>query len=480
MSSAERIIRVENLSKCYHIWASPVARLKGPLYGRLASWLPLPAGARRWLRRLEADCCRDFYALDGVSFEVARGESFGIVGRNGSGKSTLLQIITGTLRPTSGSVEVRGRVAALLELGSGFNPEFTGRENVRLNAALLGLTPREIEDRLEAMLAFADIGQFVDEPVKTYSSGMMLRLAFAVIAHIDADILIIDEALAVGDVFFVQKCMTFLRNFQENGVLLLVSHNADAVTALCQNAVWLDHGKLRRSGSPKEVTEAYLEAFFEADTGNRRRLKDPATASVAPAVAAAPPTRRDQRILYLNQTQHRNDLQVFEFDSQAASFGTGGGRIVSVNLEAAVGEPLAWVVGGEDVTLHIVCEALEQLEHPIVGFFVKNSLGQKLFGDNTFFHSQGDELSTGAGERFEARFTFQMPILPPGEYMIAVALADGTQVDHIMHHWMHDALPFRSISSSLHANGLLGLPMLAVSLNHVDTGIPAQLAAAEA
>ena len=270
MSLEERIITVENLSKSYHIWSSPLARLQSPAYQWLADLPLLPTGWKKFLRRKGSELFREFFALHEVSFQVERGQSVGIIGRNGSGKSTLLQIVTGTLQPTGGQAEIRGRVAALLELGSGFNPEFTGRDNARLNAALHGLTPAEIDARLGDMLAFADIGDFVDQPVKTYSSGMMLRLAFAVIAHIDADILIIDEALAVGDVFFVQKCMAFLQRFQERGVLLLVSHSAAAITTLCQKALWLDAGRLRMAGSPKEVTEAYLEAFFEADTQNKR------------------------------------------------------------------------------------------------------------------------------------------------------------------------------------------------------------------
>ena len=317
MSLEESIIVVESLSKSYHIWSSPVARLQSPAYASLADVPLLPLGWRKLLRRKAAELYREFFALHDVSFHVERGQSVGIIGRNGSGKSTLLQIITGTLQPTGGQAEIRGRVAALLELGSGFNPEFTGRDNARLNAALHGLTPAEIDARLADMLAFADIGDFVDQPVKTYSSGMMLRLAFAVIAHIDADILIIDEALAVGDVFFVQKCMAFLQRFQERGVLLLVSHSAAAITALCQKALWLDAGRLRMAGSPKEVTEAYLEAFFEADAQNKRGTDGkPAhettamDATEAAADESRPVVRRDQRLLYLNQTQHRNDLEI--------------------------------------------------------------------------------------------------------------------------------------------------------------------------
>ena len=484
MSPAERIITVESLSKSYHIWSSPLARLQGPAYQWLADLPLLPTGWRKLLRRKAGECSREFFALHDVSFHVERGQSVGIIGRNGSGKSTLLQMITGTLQPSGGQAEIRGRVAALLELGSGFNPEFTGRDNARLNAALHGLTPAEIDARLGDMLAFADIGEFVDQPVKTYSSGMMLRLAFAVVAHIDADILIIDEALAVGDVFFVQKCMAFLQRFQERGVLLLVSHSAAAITALCQKALWLDAGHLRLAGSPKEVTEAYLEAFFAADTQTKRPA-DATPAGATPAMDATataaddarPVARRDQRLLYLNQTQYRNDLEIFEFDPKAASFGLREGQVVDVALEGADGHPLAWIVGGEVVSLKIRYESAVGLAHPIIGFYVKNGLGQQLFGDNTFFSSRGQDLEDGPDARYEAFFTFQMPVLPPGDYVITVALADGTQTDHIMHHWIHDALAFKSVSSPLRAVGLLGLPMIDVGIQRVGARTPALTAA---
>ena len=190
-----------------------------------------------------------------------------------SGKSTLLQMICGTLNPTSGSIQTNGRIAALLELGSGFNPEFTGRENVYMNASVLGLSNEEIDARFDDIVAFADIGDFIEQPVKTYSSGMMVRLAFAVIAHVDADILVIDEALAVGDAFFTQKCMRFLRNFMKTGTVLFVSHDTGSIKSLCNYALWLEKGQVLQEGTPKEVCELYLEAFYEAQQGKSSTTK---------------------------------------------------------------------------------------------------------------------------------------------------------------------------------------------------------------
>ena len=214
-----------------------------------------------------------FNALSDVSLSVKKGETIGIIGRNGSGKSTLLQLVCGILQPTSGSIVVNGRVSALLELGAGFNPEFSGRENVYINGSILGFSKEEIESRYGAIVEFADIGEFIEQPVKTYSSGMTIRLAFAVIAHADADILVIDEALAVGDAFFTQKCMRFLRKFMKTGTILFVSHDTNSVKNLCNRAVWLERGQVLHEGEPKEVCERYLEAFYEVKQGQSSTTK---------------------------------------------------------------------------------------------------------------------------------------------------------------------------------------------------------------
>ena len=251
--SSEIAIKVENLSKCYQIYGQPHDRLKQSIYPRL----------QRLAGKQPKQYFREFWALKEISFEIKKGETVGIIGRNGCGKSTLLQMICGTLNPTSGSIQTHGRIAALLELGSGFNPEFTGRENVYMNASVLGLSNDETSSRFDDIVAFADIGDFIEQPVKTYSSGMMVRLAFAVIAHVDADILVIDEALAVGDAFFTQKCMRFLRTFMKTGTVLFVSHDTGAVVNLCNRGVLLDHGSVVMEGHPKEVTEKYLAKLYE-------------------------------------------------------------------------------------------------------------------------------------------------------------------------------------------------------------------------
>lgn len=251
--SSEIAIKVDNLSKCYHIYDTPRDRLKQFVLPR----------ARRLLGMQPKNYFREFWALKDVSFEVKKGETVGIVGRNGGGKSTLLQLICGTLNPTSGSIQTIGRVAALLELGAGFNPEFTGRENVYLNGSVLGLSKDEIDTKLEDILAFAGIGQFIDQPVKTYSSGMVVRLAFAVAINVDPQILIIDEALAVGDELFQRKCFSRIEAIRAAGAtILFVSHSGGTVVELCDRALLLDSGERLAMGAPKQIVGRYQKLLY--------------------------------------------------------------------------------------------------------------------------------------------------------------------------------------------------------------------------
>jgi lipopolysaccharide transport system ATP-binding protein len=448
MSSDAIAIRVDNLSKCYPIYNTPRDRLKqfvAPRLQRMAGITP-------------KQYFREFWALKDVSFEIRKGETVGIIGRNGSGKSTLLQIICGTLHPSTGRIEVNGRVAALLELGSGFNPEFTGRENVYMNAGIMGLSRYETSARFSAIEAFAEIGDFVDQPVKTYSSGMLVRLAFAVIAHVDADILVIDEALSVGDVFFVQKCMRFLRKFMERGTVLFVSHDTGAVLNLCETAIWLHKGRVQARGLPRTVTEKYLETLYETQQGpgavptQRETVSKPAASapSRAPAERASSP-------------DHRNSIELFTFDPNGADFGKRGIDIRAAGLFDAAGNPLSWAAGGDAVSLRIQCRAAQSAFSPIVGFMVKDRLGQVIFSDNTYVGYAHRPLTLAAGEEFEARFDFQMPVMPQGDYVVAVAVAEGTQAEHVQHHWIHEAMAFK-VHSSVVCHGLIGIPMASIEL----------------
>ncbi len=253
------LIQAEHLTKAYRIWETPSARLKGPLMASLANGFPRSSAIHKGLTHRASKSYRDFYALRDVSFSIKRGEATGIIGRNGSGKSTLLQLIAGTLAASQGNLQVNGRVAALLELGSGFNPDFTGRENVHLNGALFGLSRSEVLGKFDEIEAFADIGDFIEQPVKTYSSGMMMRLAFAVAVTLQPDILIIDEALSVGDVFFTQKCFQRIRDIVSRGAtLIFVSHDMGAVQNLCDRALLLHQGNLVFDGVPEDCVSRYF------------------------------------------------------------------------------------------------------------------------------------------------------------------------------------------------------------------------------
>ncbi|MFB9867333.1 ABC transporter ATP-binding protein [Vreelandella sulfidaeris] len=436
-------IEIASISKRFEIFKQPRDRLKQMLLPRLQRSLGLPP----------KQYFREFWAVKNISFSVKKGETVGIIGRNGSGKSTLLQMLCGTLSPTTGNIKTVGRVAALLELGAGFNPEFTGKENIYMNASVLGLSKAEIDDRYDKIVSFSGIGEFIDQPTKTYSSGMMVRLAFSVVAHVDADILIIDEALAVGDAFFTQKCMNFLRQFMQRGTVLFVSHDTSAVRSLCDRAVWLDYGNLVMDGTPKDVSERYLEAFYESQQGKVDIVKSETKNELSNKLEY-----KDQRDLYINKSNLRNDLEVFKFNPTASSFGSGNARITNVQFLNEAKSPFAWIVGGEDVLLTVEVENKEELFGPIVGFFVKNKLGQEVFGDNTFLSYQDKNIVCPPNSKITANFYFQMPRLAVGDYSLTIAIAEGTQHEHIQHHWIHDALMFRSEASSV-VSGEVGIPM---------------------
>jgi lipopolysaccharide transport system ATP-binding protein len=442
MSSNEIAIKVEHLSKSYLMYDRPTDRLKQFIYPRL----------QRLVGKPPKTYYREFWALSDVSFEVKRGETVGIIGRNGSGKSTLLQMICGTLNPAGGSVQTSGRVAALLELGSGFNPEFTGRENIYMNGAVMGLSTEEIDARFDEIIAFADIGEFIEQPIKTYSSGMLVRLAFAVIANVDADILVIDEALAVGDAVFTQKCMRFLRRFMETGTILFVSHDISSVNNLCQTALWLDHGAMRMFSDAIDVTKEYTLYC------NRQIYDD------SIKLAALPGDGRP-RDLHFDEKRIEPETKISFFENIANSDGwkTSGAEILGASLTKINGEPVTTLLGGEKVVLKIQAIAYQPLASPIIGFLVKDRLGQSLFGEHTYTYVQPPH-ALNTGERLEAEFVFSLPLLPNGEYSMSISIADGDPYDHIQHHWLHEAM-ILTVQSPKLRYGLVGIAFDSVSMS---------------
>ncbi len=437
----QKVLSVSDIAKNYTSYNKPIYRLLSFFVKPKEHWYV------------------GFQALKGVSFHLKKGETVGIVGRNGSGKSTLLQIIVGTLSASSGSVKSQGRIAALLELGAGFNPEFSGRENVYLNGSIYGLSREQVDERFSEIEAFADIGNFIDQPVKTYSSGMFVRLAFAVIAHVDADILIIDEALAVGDALFSQKCMRFLEQFKERGSILFVSHDSGSVTRLCDRAIWLDAGKKIQEGTAKEVTEAYLEHLYSQQQEVRKskpthgKLKGDNRENVSLFRYAY-----DARTDLLNQSVLRNDVKIQPFNIKGDSFGTGLAKVIDVCIRDEEGRDLSYVVGGSKVVIDITFEAKADLEDIIVGFLLKNRQGQVLCGDNSFLALEDEKKLIEKDCCYSAQFGLTLPYLLADDYVLSVGVASGTQIEHVQHCWLHDALVITVLSDHL-VHGMFGLPL---------------------
>lgn len=394
----EVAVSLKDVSKCYKRYGRPVDRLKELL---------LPGKSQ----------AQEFWALRGLNLEIARGETLGIVGQNGSGKSTLLQIIAGTLTPTTGQVQVQGRVSALLELGSGFNPEFTGRQNVFFNGRLLGLSQEEITDRFEQIVAFAEIGDFLDQPVKTYSSGMFVRLAFAVAANTSPDVLIVDEALAVGDVYFQQKCFEHIRLLREAGTtLLFVSHDMGAVYRLCDRAILLEQGEVVLASKARQVIDLYearLLKKLDSHSQNiqiQTRLKPEAALALTdrestpiPLIEGKVPERLSER---LEEVMIKQPEVEIEF----------------IRLLDEDDHPLESVVSDQVVQLAIGTRFLDAFDDPHIGLKIRDRTGMVIFETNTYCmgcHAGAVE----AGTLLETRFTFRVALIE-GEYTITIGVSD--------------------------------------------------------
>lgn len=421
MSSDDFAVRVQHLAKCYEVYPTPGDRLKQFLLPRVSAALGRPTHTY----------FQEFWALQDVSFEVGRGETVGIIGRNGSGKSTLLQMICGTLSPTRGSVQTRGRVAALLELGSGFNPEFTGRENVYLNATVLGLARQEIDARLPDILEFADIGAFIDQPVKTYSSGMVVRLAFAVQSQIEPDVLIVDEALSVGDARFQAKCFDRLRKLKERGTsILLVTHSSEQIVTHCTRAVLLNDGAVVEIGEPRQVVNRYLDLLF----GRERRSQtspEPTEAALPPPTAPSP--------YPLSQTEDVFATHV-GYNPHEYRWGDGSARILDFYLAAGGEAYPAAVETGEQVTLAVSIQFVGHLVRPILGVTIKTKEGVTVYGVNTeTLQAEAFDALGRAGTVITPVVSFRCH-LAPGDYFISLGLASRQGVDVVPHDRRYDAI----------------------------------------
>lgn len=398
MSSNHAAIFLRQLSKKYPVYERPSHKL-----------LELVTLRRRQFHR-------EFWALRDVDLEVKPGTTLGIVGQNGSGKSTLLQIVAGILRQSRGDCFVEGNVSALLELGSGFNPEFTGRENVFMNGAIMGLTRRQMEERLPEILEFAEIGDFIDRPVKTYSSGMFMRLAFSVAIHVDPDILLVDEALAVGDLIFQHRCISRIRRLREAGkTILFVTHDLQAVTRFCDRAILLDYGQKLEDGSPDRVVQRYQALIFDrerkaAGQGESWRANE-----------------RDKTLPVVNTIPYIHHR-----------YGKGGAKVLGIILHSTGGEVLNEVRGGDGVRLVISARFHQNVEHPIIGFTLRDRLGVEVTSSNTSY--EGLHLPPArAGEIQTVSFRIRVPNVRPGSYSISPAVAQGNIWEHTIEDWIDNA-----------------------------------------
>ena len=403
--SSEPVISVKNLGKCYQLYAQPSDRLKQFLW----------RGKRQYFR--------EFWALRDVSFEIAKGEVLGIIGSNGAGKSTLLQLLCGTLTPTAGQVEVRGRIAALLELGSGFNPEFTGRENVYMSASILGLSKQEIDERFEEIVEFSGIRDFIDQPVKTYSSGMYVRLAFSVATSVDPDILVVDEALSVGDGEFARKSFDRIRSMKENGkTILFCSHSLYQVEAFCDRVLWLDHGDLKLFGEPQDVVQRY-SAFLLGDT------KVEPTSSITTCTETALPPRGHARLAH-----------------------------VEVSLDGRSDRILRGRSGENNLSIRLQFESDPQMPAPTVGV----ALNYAALITVTCIVSRSENVLIERNEHGRGEVTIDFPALPlrKGEYHVAIYLGNEDAV-HI-----YDSV---QIAATLHIEDFLPEPGLVQLPHHWHT-----------
>ncbi len=409
-----KIVSAQGISKFYLLYNQPQDRLKQSIFGRFGK-----------------NYARTFWALRDVSFELQRGEVLGLIGRNGSGKSTILQIVAGTLQPTYGSMDVKGRITALLELGAGFNPEFTGRENIFLNGATLGIPEKKMRNLAEEIIDFAQIGDFIDQPVKIYSSGMFVRLAFSIATVVDPDVLIIDEALAVGDIGFVMKCMNRLKKMREQGAtILLATHDVQTVRSFCDKAIWLHQGEMALAGAPLEVTSRYMEFLFNEQTNTAAVVTKPGYTSEISAAGA------DGWIEFERQ------LNLIRWGSQEIKIEAGS----LVCGESAGNSVFEY---GQEMVLQMRIKALRDVPSETVGFgfAFRNSKGLDVITSTTY--DQGTRIPPlRAGQSLLIRFRLKN-ILAPGDYALILNVENRDEASPHYYDFVENGVLFKVTASTL-------------------------------
>lgn len=411
----ENAISVRDVTKVYRLYDKPVDRLKESVSFSHKNYH------------------RDFYALSGLSFEVKKGETVGIIGTNGSGKSTILKIITGVLTPTTGQVDVNGKISALLELGAGFNMDYTGIENIYMNGTMMGYTRKEMDAKLQDILEFAEIGDFVHQPVKTYSSGMFVRLAFAVAINIDPEILIVDEALSVGDVFFQAKCYRKFEEFKKKGkTILFVSHDLSAISKYCDRAILLNQGVKLGEGSPKDMIDAYKQVLVG-------QYETPKAGVDVPDLTADGDVRAA-----LDKQKKKQEAARMGVNPETLEYGTKQAEIVSYYITDKNDVQTTAILKGDEFTMHMKVKIGQDLPAPIFAFSIKNIKGVEITGTNTMFEKTFLE-SVKAGQVLEITFRQKMR-LQGGDYLISLGVTGYEKDTFKVYHRLYDVLNITVVS----------------------------------
>ena len=415
------MIHVEGISKVYRLYSSPKDRLKEAIHPRRKKYH------------------NEFYALQNINFSVQQGECVGIIGENGSGKSTLLKMITGVLRPSAGSIAVNGRISSILELGTGFNPEYTGLENIYLNGTLFGFSREEMDEKLQDIIDFADIGEFIAQPVKTYSSGMFARLSFSVAINVEPEVLIVDEALSVGDVFFQNKCFRKFDELREKNVtILFVSHDMSSVRKLCSKVLWIDAGQQKEFGECQKVCDLYFNSQIQrVGEYNEAYLHELEVDKAE--VTVVNEKRRYPKLPPPRPTDKLSDKA----------------EILSVFVRDENGDIVTRMIADKKYTVTVVTQFHGKLENVIVGFILENSKGFHAFGTNTYMQDETG-FDVEAGEIVQVDYEFIMPRIEPGDYLFTVALAVGTMRNHANLTWLHGILQI-SVERKETSWGFLGM-----------------------
>ena len=400
------VIKVDKLSKIYKLYDKSTDRLKESLSITKKKYH------------------KEHFALKDISFEVNRSEILGLIGTNGAGKSTLLKIITGVLTETSGKIDVNGKISALLELGAGFNPEYTGIENIYLNGTMSGYSRKEMDSKIKSIVEFAEIGEFIDQPVKTYSSGMFARLAFAVAINIDPDILIVDEALSVGDIRFQQKCYRKMEEFKETKTILMVSHDIGAITKFCDRVIWIEHGEIMSEGDPLSIAKQYQAYIMDSKLARSENI---------------------------DTTKSRNIKEKIELnfvDDRLEVYGDKKALIMGIGIfNSETNKKTEFIYPNDKIKVIIRAKYNEDIISPIVGFTINDRLGNVILQTNSNVLNHTIEFEE---EICDYCFEFDVPELNGGTYTISPAIASGTQDNHVQHNWVHDAITFNVIRKELY------------------------------